>query len=303
MELSVVISSRYGLNPNTAARVAVHVCFVFVLAGILISPNIAIAQEIPSWWGSSAWFDWSDYRFTMGARVLLGKLSSGNVVKGSTEYNLLGPLGVTTELQTFPGFWGIFYVDRLGIRFNAESHNFRGRSDDPTDQRISGLETDFSCVGVDLDLIRYPFFKFGIGTDYQFNPVVYRDRSDPITAGFGEIPYQSREPWILGIYGQAIPARFRDVPIIAHARFRFPMPFMSSNMAKITEWEIGAGVRPAIWETSMFGHATFSFGIEAGYRSINLDMKAVAVDQFFTSNELELKARWEGAFFQVQASF
>ena len=74
-------------------------------------------------------------------------------------------------------------------------------------------------------------------------------------------------------------------------------------MARITEWEIGAGFRPAIWDTSMFGHSTFSFGIEAGYRSINLDMKATASDQFFSSNELELKARWEGAFFQVQASF
>jgi hypothetical protein len=176
------------------------------------------------------------------------------------------------------------------------------------------LETDFSGVGADLDLIRYPFFKFGIGADYQFNPVVYRDRSDPVPAGVGEVPYQSREPWTLGIYGQAIPARFRDVPIIAHARFRFPMPFMSSNMARITEWEIGAGVRPAIWETSMFGHATFSFGIEAGYRSINLDTKATAINQFVinaidgslwpvVSNDLELNARWGGPYFQVQASF
>ena len=74
-------------------------------------------------------------------------------------------------------------------------------------------------------------------------------------------------------------------------------------MARITDWEIGAGVRPAIWDTSMFGHSTFSFGIEAGYRSINLDMRATAADQFISSNELELKARWEGAFFQVQASF
>jgi len=300
----VVISSRYGLVPNTAARVVVHACFVFVLVGILISPNIAIAQEIPSWWGSSAWFDWSDYRFTLGSRMFLGKLSTGNVIKGDTEYNLLGPLGVTTDLQTFYEVWGIFYIDRLGIRGTAETHSFWGRSDNPIDQRSSELEANFSRVGVDLDLIRYPFFKFGINGDYQLNPVVFRDRSDPVVGvGVGEFPYQSKEPWTLGIYGQAIPARLRDVPIIAHARFRFPMPFMSSNMARITDWEIGAGVRPSIWETSMFGHATFSFGIEAGYRSINLDMRATATDQFISSNELELKARWEGAFFQVQASF
>jgi hypothetical protein len=300
----VVISSRYGLVPNTATRVAVHVCFVFVLAGILISPNITIAQEIPSWWGSSAWFDWSDYRFTLGSRIFLTKLSTGSVIKGDTEYSLLGPLGVTSELQTFNEVWGIFYIDRLGIRGNAETHSFWGRSDNPNDQRSSELEANFSRVGVDLDLIRYPIFKFGINGDYQFNPVVFRDRSDPVVGvGVGEFPYQSKEPWTLGIYGQALPVRVRDVPIIAHARFRFPMPFMSSNMARITDWEIGAGVRPSIWETSMFGHATFSFGIEAGYRSINLDMRATATDQFISSNELELKARWEGAFFQVQASF
>ncbi len=297
----MIISSRYGLVPNTVARVAVHVCLVFVLAGILICPNTAIGQEIPSWWGSNAWFDWSDYRVTVGARLFLAKLATGNVVKGGTEYSLTGPLGVTTELQTFPEVWGIFYIDRLGIRGNAEGHNFWGRSDNPDDQRSSELEANLSRIGVDLDLIRYPFFKFGIDCDYQFNPIVFRDRSDPLSAGIGDVPYQSREPWTLGIYGQAIPARFRDVPILAYARFRFPMPFMSSNMARITDWEIGAGVRPAIWETSMFGHSTFSFGIEAGYRSINLDMKATPTEIF--SNELELKARWDGAFFQVHASF
>ncbi len=151
---------------------------------------------------------------------------------------------------------------------------------------------------MDLDLIRYPFFKFGINGDYQFNPVVFRDRSDPVVGvGVGEFPYQSKEPWTLGIYGQAIPVRVRDVPIIAHARFRFPMPFMSGNMARITDWEIGAGVRPAIWSTSMFAHSTFSFGIEAGYRSINLDMRATATDQFIQQQRTRIKSSLGGRVF------
>ena len=294
--------------------VASHILLLFVIGLIVVSPGTAAAQSFFVMVGVNQWFDWSDYRFTLGSRVFLAKLSTGNVIKGDTEYTLLGPLGVTTDLQTFLELWGVFYIDRLGIRFNAESHIFQGRSDDPNDQRVSALEANFPRVGVDLDLIRYPFFKFGIDVDYQLNPVVFRDRSDPVTPGVGELPYQSREPWNLGIYGQAIPVRIRDVPVIAHARFRFPMPFMSSNMARITEWEIGAGFRPAIWETSMFGYSTFSFGIEAGYRSINLDMKATAISQLFVNaidgsivpvvnNELELNARWGGAYFAIEAYF
>ena len=187
-----------------------------------------------------------------------------------------------------------------------------GRSDDPSDQRLTKLEADFSRFGLDLDLIRYPFLKLGISWDYYFSPMKFRDRSDPAQPGVGEQLYQSTEPVTLGVYGQAIPVRLRDVPVIAHAKFRFPMPFMSANMAKITDWEIGAGFRPAIWDTSMFGHSAFSVAIELGYRSINLDTVATWVPSINAItggrvnnpvNDLQLKARWQGAFFQVEAFF
>ncbi len=300
----MVISSRYGLIPNGASGAALLVCCVFVFAGIFFSPNASYAQDVPLWWGSSAWFDWSDYRASGGVRLLLAKLATGNVRVGDREFGLAGgSLGLNTELEAFPEVWGTFYVDRLGIRGHAETHTFTGRSDDPADQRVSRLDADFSRVGIDLDLIRFPFLKFGIDGDYQFNPVIYRDRSDAFALIQNEVPYRSREAWTLGIHGQVIPTRIRDVPVIAHARFRFPMPFMSSNMARITDWEIGAGFRPAIWETSMFAHSTFSFGVETGYRSINLDMRATATEAVFLSNEIEVKARWEGAYFQAQVFF
>ncbi len=199
--------------------------------------------------------------------------------KGNSEpyYLVGGPVpGITNTFEPIAEFWVKLYIDRLGIRGNIESHSFVGR---PTilswrtpDQRLTKLDIDFSRIGLDLDLIRYPFLKLGMNADYYFTPVSFTDRS-----GNDNPLYQSKEPLTLGFYGQAIPVRLRDVPVIAHAKFRFPMPFTSSNMPKITDWEIGAGIRPSIWNTSMFAHSTFSVAIEAGYRSINLDMTATAV--------------------------
>jgi hypothetical protein len=291
----------------------VQVSLIFVLVTIFVGPNAAVAQGVPSWWGSPAWFDWSDYRAVGGGRLLLANLSSGTVTKGGSQpYDLVGgPFGVTNTFEPIAEFWVKLYIDRLGIRGNIEFHSFVGRSDTANDQRLTKLDIDFSRIGVDLDLIRYPFLKLGTSTDYYFNPMKFTDRSEPPFPGGPEPLYQSKEPWTLGVYGQVIPVRLRDVPVIAHAKFRFPMPFMSSNMAKITDWEIGAGIRPSIWDTSMFAHSTFSVAIEAGYRSINLDMTATAVPQFdangnpipITFPNLELKARWQGAFFQVEAFF
>ena len=294
--------SRYGLTSNNVIRTVVQVSLVFALVTTFIGPSTAVAQGVPSWWGSAAWFDWSDYRATGGARLLLARLSSGTVTKGTLEYNLVGgPYGITADPEPFGEFWGELYIDRLGIRGDTEVHNFWGRSDNPADQRISQLQVDLSRIGLDLDLVRYPFLKLGVNVDYHFNAVSFRDRSDAFPAGAEQL-YQSKEPWTLGVYGQVIPVRLRDVPVIAQARFRFPMPFMSSNMPKIVDWEIGIGLRPAIWDTSMFAHSAFSVAIEAGYRSINLDMNATAVDPVAV-NDLQLKARWQGAFFQVEAFF
>jgi len=215
-----------------------------------------------------------------------------------------GPFGITTDPEPFGEFLGEVYIDRLGFRLQVDIHNFAGRSDDPNDQRITKLQTDFTRMGLDLDVIRYPFLKLGINGDYQFTPMRFWDRSDPPLPRVGERLYETKEPWTLGIHGQAIPVRLRDVPVIAHARFRFPMPFMGSDVPKITDWEIGVGIRPAIWDTSMFAHSAFSVAIEAGYRSINLDMNAIAENPNPNLiNDLQLKARWQGAFFQVEVFF
>jgi hypothetical protein len=297
------------LTSNSIIRTVVQVSLIFVLVTIFVGPNTAVAQGLPSWWGSPAWFDWSDYRAVGGGKLLLANLSSGTVTKvtaagTTTEYSLIGgPFGITNTFEPIAEFWVKLYIDRLGIRGNIEFHSFVGRSEvNPADQRLTKLDIDFSRIGVDLDVIRYPFLKLGTSTDYYFNPVKFTDRSDTVNTTDNPL-YQSKEPWTLGVYGQVIPVRLRDVPVIAHAKFRFPMPFMSSNMPRITDWEIGAGIRPSIWDTSMFAHSTFSVAIEAGYRSINLDMNAIAVDSLGLLPDLQLKARWQGAFFQVEAFF
>jgi hypothetical protein len=300
------------LISNRIIRTVVRVSLVFALAGILIAPNSAGAQGLPSWWGSGGWFDWSDYRAAGGAKLLLANLTSGTVTKDSnTQYELVGGLyGITNTFEPLVEFWGELYIDRLGIRGNMEWHSFTGRSDTPTDQRLTKLDIDFSRIGLDLDIVRYPFVKLGMNVDYSFNPVRFTDRSNTVNTADNPL-YQSKEPWTLGAYGQAIPVRVRDVPVIAYGKFRFPMPFMSNNMPRITDWEIGAGIRPAIWDSSMFAHSAFSVAVEAGYRSINLETNATAVQQFDQNGNplpiffpnLELKARWQGAFFQVLAFF
>jgi hypothetical protein len=62
--------------------------------------------------------------------------------------------------------------------------------------------------------------------------------------------------------------------------------------ARVTEWEVSAGLRPAVWHTSLYGFSTFSMGLEAGFRSTYLDM-TVADDKW------AVKAHWQGLFVQV----
>ncbi len=76
----------------------------------------------------------------------------------------------------------------------------------------------------------------------------------------------------LGFHARAIPVHIREIPFTIQARFRFPMPLVNRQAeSKITDWEISGGLRPAVWDTSLYGHATFSFDIEAGFRSVSLD--------------------------------
>ena len=101
----------------------------------------------------------------------------------------------------------------------------------------------------------------------------------------------------IGLHATAIPGRIRGIPLIAQARIRIPMPLISQLMkaggeAKVTEWEVSAGLRPAVWHTSLYGFSTFSMGLEAGFRSTYLDMTVI-------DGKWAVKAHWQGLFVQV----
>lgn len=189
------------------------------------------------------------------------------------------------------------YIDRLGFRYHDEMRQFTRRDVDPASPRIWRLEAHSSCVGLDLDLVRYPFFKFGINADWNVEPIEYMDGTERTDQTEPHLDFVSYEPLTLGIHARAIPVRIREVPLTVQARARFPMPFLNRNSeARITDWEIGGGLRPAVWETSFIGISTFSFGVEAGFRAFYLDFKE-------EKRDFQLKATWQGAFFRIGAYF
>ncbi|MFH0958005.1 MAG: hypothetical protein V1897_04800 [Pseudomonadota bacterium] len=106
----------------------------------------------------------------------------------------------------------------------------------------------------------------------------------------------SSGPATIGLHVFAIPARVREVPIIAQAKINFPFPYWKQITSaqyevRILEWEVMVGARPSVWDFSAFGHSTFSAGIEAGFRSVTIDAAL--------PNATSLKAQWQGPFFQV----
>jgi hypothetical protein len=283
---------------------------LFGLVAVLPFPSVSHAGDA-SWWGSSAWWDWSDFRGAVGARVFLARLASATVTKNGVDLDLKGAgYGFDNEPDPFDEVWGILYIDRLGFSFHAEENTFRGRSSTDINSPIAELEFSSSRLGLDLDLIRYPFFRFGIDYDYYLNDVKFLDPLDkngkPIEATAAP-RYTGVAPMTLGFHARAIPAHIREVPFTIQARFRFPMPLVNrQSESKITDWEISGGLRPAVWETSLYGHATFSFDIEAGFRSVSLDANPrtnSSVPAGISSSDINLKARWQGAFFQVGVFF
>jgi hypothetical protein len=70
--------------------------------------------------------------------------------------------------------------------------------------------------------------------------------------------------------------------------------FERDRQARITEWQISGGIRPAIWETSHFGHTSFSVFVEGGFRQTYLTIETPDVD---------FKARWQGAFIEFGMAF
>jgi len=173
------LPKRYGLTLRTLIRAAAHILALFVIGVTVVYPGTAVAQGLSSWWGSAAWWDWSDYRAIAGVRIILPRLASGHVTNGNFSYNLTdSSLGVTSDPQPVAEVWGELYVDRLGLRVIGESYTFTGRADNPPntplasfDYRIATLQVDLSRFGLDLDFVRYPFFKFGVNADWHFSPI------------------------------------------------------------------------------------------------------------------------------------
>lgn len=276
---------------------------------VLLCPSDSPAGN-GSWWGSSAWWDWSDFRGAIGGRVFLARLASASVTKGGVDFDLKGrEYGFLDEPEPFGEAWGVLYIDRLGLRFSAEENVYRGQTPIVNQANPPGAELEFSSsrLGLDLDVIRYPFFRLGIDYDYYLQDVKFLDMNG---ARYTGVP-----PMTLGFHARAIPVHIREIPFTIQARFRFPMPLVNRQAeSKITDWEISGGLRPAIWETSLYGHATFSFDIEAGFRSVSLDANPqtsvnVPVPHPITNapstppSDLNLKARWQGAFLQVAVFF
>jgi hypothetical protein len=300
---------RYGLKSKTQLPWTILASVLFGLMVVLLCPSASPAGDA-SWWGSSAWWDWSDFRGAIGGRVFLARLTSASVTKGGVDFDLKGrQYGFLDEPEPFGEAWGVLYIDRLGLRFSAEENVYRGQTPIVNQANPPGAELEFSSsrLGLDLDVIRYPFFRFGIDYDYYLQDVKFLDTNG---ARYTGVP-----PMTLGFHARAIPAHIREIPFTIQARFRFPMPLVNRQAeSKITDWEISGGLRPAIWETSLYGHATFSFDIEAGFRSVSLDTNpATNVNvpvtdpltnaPFTPPSDLNLKARWQGAFLQVAVFF
>jgi hypothetical protein len=288
---------------NHRTVVACQLIFIVTVA-LVFAYTPVNAQSGPSWWGSSSWFEWSDYRAEVGARIFLGRLASGSVSglkRGVLPVNFdltQGNFGASSNLEPFREFWIAIYLDRLGFRYHEELRRFTSRFNDDPLGGFQGWRFDASTsrIGLDLDLVRYPFLKFGIDADYNVEPVRFADANDPGDPSQWS-HFVSYDPITLGVHARAIPFRIREVPVTFQARFRFPMPFVSRNSeARVTDWEIGGGIRPAVWETSFVGLSTFSVGVEAGFRSSYLDFKD-------DKRDFQLKAHWQGAFFRIGAYF
>lgn len=275
---------------------------VLVLSGVLLSPCATWGQASGSWWSTASWFDWSDFRAYAGARLWLANLYSGTLTVDGTSYDLKTDLGMGQDPEPFGQVWAMMYLDRLGFRYHLEdNHRFFGRTNLPTPvtltDRVHELDIRTPRLGLDLDLIRYNFAKLGINYDYDSKPVRVHLREDPsgVNTIDPSVYLQADPPMTIGFHGHVIPMRLRGVPIILQTRFRFPIPFIDEHFrptaARIVDWEICGGLRPAVWDTSHFGFSTFSVSLEVGYQlrtiTFNLD-----------NPNADLKARWQGAFFR-----
>lgn len=282
-----------------------------------------------------SWFDWSDFRADVGFRIWLTRLGSVTL-NGVDLENLFqsDQYGITHDPEAFKEFWAILYIDRVGLRYHQEDPwCFGGRAGPQSGTRLTGplyatLEVSGQRLGIDVDLIRYPTVKAGINFDYHNQPMRFtaryygtfvQNQGWQFTAGEY---FDGDEPLTIGVHGRVIPFRVREIPFTIQARFRLPLtviPYLKRDKdAQITEFEVSAGLRPNIWDASLFGHTTFSVAVNAGFRWDRLVLKGdkrVAVPQgdrlfappegtyFLHPTEATLNATWQGGFIEAVLTF
>ena len=312
---------RYGLKLRNSTSVSGRLILVLALLVIVAWYTPAAAQDSTGWWGSSCWWDWSDFRGTLGGRYFLARLNSGSIERsaypgegtGRVSIDLRGDrYGFKEDMEPFVECWGILYIDRLGLRFHVEdSLKFDGIHNPvpgqaPEDvESLSFLDVRGSRLGLDLDIVRYPFLRLGINGDWHTTPVKFLDRSQPGTSLVNDwYLYESKGPITIGIHGRVIPVRIREVPFTIQARARMYIPYLKRKTdTRVIDVEFSAGLRPAVWDMSLYGHSTFSLGIEAGFRFQDLEMFSEGPNwsdpNGTQKSDMNLRARWQGAFVQV----
>ncbi len=285
-----------------------------IMAVVLLTCQIGFAQEMPGWWGSNSWFDWSDFRARLAVRAYLAKLTSGSVSRNGQDVSLAGSnYGMTGNPQGFGELLTEVYIDRLGFRLIYGEHEFKGvgaGSHDffaaQGDFPINQLKLGALRGGLDLDVIRYPFLRCGFNYDLHLDQIVFWDMTLDAGAVYAPKKYTSQAPQTIGIHGLVIPARIREIPIIVESRARFPLPFLNrQGEVKVTDWEISAGLRPSIWDTSLYGHSTFAVNLEAGFRSFSIDGELCLQDGGTATSQQTptIKANWQGPFIQFGLDF
>ncbi|MGB9618737.1 MAG: hypothetical protein ACPL7J_15560, partial [Desulfomonilaceae bacterium] len=269
----------------------------------LLCPSQSSAQAMPSWLGGGRIWDWSDFRGNVGFRVYMPRLITGSVQLDafqsslqqnapppdkywSEDYEMLSTGNVSDRPQPdfFKEGWFILYIDRLALRAHfEEDHRFRGVAsydNDSNQTAISELDVGWTRFGLDLDIIRYPFLRVGINWDRHFESVIYLDRRHKWLVNWPDSSRQAvfvpklttrHPPVTIGVHGFASPGRVFGIPVTAQARARFPFPFLAkivgdSSEARITEWEVCVGLRPNVWNTSLYGYTTFAMGIDVGFK-------------------------------------
>lgn len=293
------------MNPKKSIRRLALLLVSLVLVGLPGLTDLSAGEGGGSWWGSNQWFDWSDYRANGGVRIFLPRLVSGSL-EGRGRSDGFGSFGFADDPEFFRQAWFELYIDRLGLRAVVEEdQKFRGRLplNGEETMRISELNVSTSRLGLDLDLVRYPYLLFGVNFDYYLEQPIFHDRRDSDPSNW--YMYRSSQPLAIGLHARVLPGRIRDVPVMFQGVVRVPVPFVNRpTETRIVDWEISGGLRPAIWDMSLYGYSAFSFGIEIGYRMIDLQMfPREAAHPNGGDTDVKLKARWQGFFTQIAFYF